>query len=382
MNTLVYQQKQGVPCAALFKDGALYEYRRGNNSPVESLYLGKVNRVMKDLHAAFVRLTGKQEGFLPFKTDETLPRPGDTLYVQIKKPAIGGKAPFLTRDIALTGRYLLYLPYAKRDALSRRIEDQDERAQALSKLQALPRDEGAFIARSAFLSGDEKTVYEEAAALTGRWASVKAQSVSPPALLMEAPSALAKLLRDIRETVDEVVTDDPNSVADLALPVRESTYPMALFKVEEKLREALRRRITLRSGAQIVIDPCEAMTVIDVNSAASSFKRDKDTMALNINLEAAKEIARILRLRGTGGMIAVDFIDMASDAGRAAVRSAMEAEMKTDRVKTTVHEFTALGLLEMTRMRSDEKQEAERCICPYCQGSGIRTGKGEETIDA
>lgn len=378
MNTLVCQQKEGKPCVALLVDGALTEFRFGQSSAAESLYLGKVNRVMKDLHAAFVRLTGKQEGFLPFEKDETLPRPGDIMYVQIKKPSIGGKAPYLTRDVALTGRYLVYLPFGKRDAVSQRIQDKQDRAEALSGVQALIRTEGSFIARSLFLTGKREDIAREAAELIGKWHGILRRSVAAPASVMGPPNMLVKLLRDIREQVDEIVTDAPDSVEGLSIPVRESPHPLTLYKVQEKFRAALRRRVDLPSGAQIVIDPCEAMTVIDVNSASSRFKKDKDLMALNVNLEAAEEIARILRLRGTGGIIVVDFIDMASDSDRAKVRQAMEKSLMMDRVKTTVHGFTALGLMEITRMRSDEKNGAERGVCPHCQGSGIRFSQGEE----
>ncbi len=382
MNTLIYRQKEGTPCAALMIDGALYEYRSGENSAVESLYLGKVNRVMKDLNAVFVRLTGRQEGFLPFEKGEPLPRPGDTMYVEIKKPSIGGKAPYLTRDIALTGRYLVYLPFAKRDAVSQRIQDTGERAQVKAKVQALPRPEGGFIARSSFLPGQGAEIIKEAAELTEKWQRIVTSGVPAPNLVMEPPRMLHKLLRDIREQVDEIVTDAPESVGRLSIPVRESPHPLTLYKVQDKFREALRRRILLKSGAQIVIDPCEAMTVIDVNSSGGSFKRDKDTMALNVNVEAAKEIARILRLRGTGGIIVIDFIDMALEEDRGAVQKALEDSLRMDRVKTTVHGFTALGLMEITRMRSDEKNEAERGVCPHCQGSGILAGDKEETARA
>lgn len=382
MNTLVYQQGQGTPCAAFLKDGVLHEFRRGDMGTAEGLYYGKVNRVMKELNAAFVRLNDKSEGFLPFEKGEPLPRPGDCLYVQIRKPAIGGKAPFLTRDICLTGRYLVYLPFGRGSAVSQRIQDKAERERALALVRKLPKAEGAFIARSLLLTAKEEALLDEAAALVKRWQSAKENPVTAPRMVLSPPHMLDKMLRDMRETADEVVTDAPALVAERGIPVKESPYPFALFQVEEKLRASLRRKIFLKSGAQIVVDPCEAMTVIDVNSAVSSFKRDKDSAALHINLEAAAEIARVLRLRGTGGIIVVDFIDMAADEDRLRVKMAMEEALFMDRVKTTVHGFTALGLLEMTRMRSDEKNEAERGVCPHCQGSGIIGLIKEETTHA
>lgn len=378
MNTLVYQEKQGVPAVALLRDGALYEYRRGENSPVESIHAGRVGRVMKELNACFVRLHGGVEGFLPFEKGETPPRPGDTLYVQVKKPAIGGKAPFLTRDLAFTGRYVVYLPMGRRDAVSGRIEGKEARGQAQAMLAGLCRPEGAFIGRTLLMEADPQTVQGEARQLVSAWESIKAGHFSAPALVRRAPRVLDKMLRDIKDPIDEAVTDAPESLTGLPFPVRFSEHPMALFNAEDKLRKALKRRIYLKSGAEIVIDPCEAMTVVDVNSALSVHKSDRRHAALNINLEAAAEIARVLRLRGIGGMVAVDFIDMQSDAERDSVRRAMEEQLQTDRVKTTVHGFTALGLLEMTRMRSDEKLEAERAVCPHCQGSGILPAPKEE----
>lgn len=189
-----------------------------------------------------------------------------------------------------------------------------------------------------------------------------------------------KLLRDLHQMPDAIITNAKDELSHLQ--TQYAKHPMQLYNVPALLRKALRRKVYLPSGATLVIDPCEALTVIDVNTAKNVAKKTQAQSHLAVNLEAAAAIARLLRLRGTGGMVLIDFIDMSGEEEREQVAAAMRVYLKRDRVKTVVHGFTALGLLEMTRTRSDVKLEAERGVCPICGGAGILTPDKEETLDA
>lgn len=373
MTLLLHEKNEKGATAALIKDNLLLEYLNLDKEEAlapEGVYLGKVGRVMKNLNACFVSLPGGQEGFLPYGKVRVMP--GDVVLVQLKRPGVGGKTPHLTRDIALTGRTLVYLPFGMGDKVSSRVEDRQQRQRLKGLAATLTRDEGAFIMRHMSLTAEEQTIRQEAEALLSAWQLLKerAQKISPPALLQPPPHSLARLLRDLQEEVDAVVSNDVDSLAALNLPLRYHPSPMALYDVPGKLRRALKRKVYLKSGASLIIDPCEAMTVIDVNS-------DKCTVGsrctkVEVNKEAAGEIARLLRLRGIGGIVLIDFIDMETPEERQQVLAVLEEHLKRDRVKTTVQGFTALGLVEMTRKRAEDAQRVEKGICPYCQGSGLK----------
>lgn len=379
MNQLLFEQGPQGAAAALLKDNHLVEYLPLDSEEgilTESVYLGQVGRVMKPLGACFVALPGRQEGFLPCK--QTKLQPGDRVLVQVKRPGVGSKTPHMTRDIALSGRTLVYLPLGQGDKVSARVEEKNDRQRLKTFAAAIPREEGGFIMRHMSLHAEEPAILQEAQSLVAQWETLKekAARLSPPVLLREAPHPLYRLLRDLQEQVDEVVTNDMDSLASLGLPLRYAASPMALYNVQEKLRKALRRKVFLPSGASLMIDPCEAMTVIDVNSEKCTI--GSHCGKTQVNLEAAEGIARLLRLRGVGGIVLIDFIDMDTKEEREQVLAALSAHLKWDRVKTTVQGFTALGFVEMTRKRAEETLPAQKGICPYCQGSGIKPLKEED----
>lgn len=378
MSLLLYEVHNESGKYALIEEGELYEYgvvRQEASFGSESIYLGKTIRNMKSPEAAFVRLDAKTDGFLPYSElkGAAIPRPGDAVLVQVKRPALGAKAAYLSCDIALPGHYVVYLPYGTRNRISHRASDEEIKDKLRSLSTRLPRAEGSFILRLGSEEVPEGVVYREAKSLMDEWAQMlsAARLLSAPRLLKKAPHPLDRLVRDLKTPPDEILTNVPNLVEALGLPVRLVNQPLLLHQVQEKLSRSLRRFIPLRSGGTLVIDPCEAMTVIDVNSASDAKRSGKDGALTAINCEAAKDIARILRLRGIGGMILIDFIDMDQDDERERVLTALQQALQGDRIPTTIHGFTTLGILELTRKRSDIKLEAERGTCPHCGGSGI-----------
>ena len=362
MKELLLRTKGDTPALALIKDRRLLEYWNLDEDlafKAGAVYLGRAGRVMKSLQALFVTLAPGVEGFLPFDELAGAPRPepGQALLVQVKKPPQGGKAAYLTCDIALPGRYAMLLPRGSHAAASKRVPDK----QAMKQLARRLCPEGmGLVLRASAAAAEKEAIAAEIARLKTDWQDLldRAGRAAAPALLTPAPGILARLLRDERELPEQVITDDERAASGLALPTRVHPDPFGLYGVEQQLHQALRRVVRLPSGGQLVLDPCEAALLIDVNTAQDG-KKAGDLM-LRTNLEAANEIARLLRLRRAGGIILIDFIGMDTEAQRAVVQSALEEALKEDRITSEVLGFTRLGLMEMTRKKAEPKLPAQR----------------------
>ena len=362
MKELLLRTKGDTPALALTKDRRLLEYWNLDEDlafKAGAVYLGRAGRVMKSLQALFVTLAPGVEGFLPFDELAGAPRPepGQALLVQVKKPPQGGKAAYLTCDIALPGRYAMLLPRGSHAAASKRVPDK----QAMKQLARRLCPEGmGLVLRASAAAAEKDAIAAEIARLKTDWQDLldRAGRAAAPALLTPAPGILARLLRDERELPEQVITDDERAARGLGLPTRVHPDPFGLYGVEQQLHQALRRVVRLPSGGQLVLDPCEAALLIDVNTAQDG-KKAGDLM-LRTNLEAANEIARLLRLRRAGGIILIDFIGMDTEAQRAVVQSALEEALKEDRITSEVLGFTRLGLMEMTRKKAEPKLPAQR----------------------
>lgn len=371
---------------ALMEDGRLLEYHESRDAgelKSDEIYLGRVSRVMKNLQAAFIRVSGDKDGFLPF--DEIpggQPKPGDSLLVQVKKPPLDAKAAYMTAKIALPGSCFTLLAKEPGSKISKRVKDEQKR-KALYRLADELCPEGmGILMQEAALSLDRVALKAEIGALAQQWqlAQEKAARSSPPSLIEGAPDAALRLLRNLPEPPEKIICNKPDLLPDYGLPVVQANDPMQLHEADHKLRKALRRLQHLKSGATLVIDPCEAMWVIDVNTSANISGKDRDKTLTATNIEAAEEIARLLRLRRMGGIVLIDFIDMKSSADREEVVSALRAALSKDPVKTAVHGFTSLGFLELTRKKTDAPLTGETMLpCPFCRGTGmIRKEENED----
>ncbi len=388
MSDLLVERHGNRTELALLEDGELVAYSAADVSAgaqPEAVYLGRVGRVMPSLNAAFVRLSAQEEGFLPFDEmrGEEKPRPGASVLVQVKKAAARGKAAYLTQDIALAGRYAVLLPFSQGSHVSARTGDDTDRKRLIQLAARLAPAGMALVMRSNALEAEEAKLQAEIARLAQNFAAIqeKAEVTSAPALLKTAQNSVTGMLRDLAEPPARILTNDAASVPDTGIPVETAPNPFLLYRVRDSLSKALRRRVHLKSGAELVIDPCEAMTVFDVNTAQATQDRNKARTILTANLEAVQEAARLMRLRNISGIVVMDLIDMDSGEDREAVLSALREALKRDPVKTVVHGFTALGLLEMTRRKTTESLKAERLKpCRACGGSGeqvILAGKEE-----
>ncbi|HOQ62385.1 MAG TPA: ribonuclease E/G [Clostridia bacterium] len=371
MKELLIRARGGTPALALLENRRLLEYAPlQEDSAVASgaVYLGRAGRVMKGLGAMFVRLAPGVEGFLPFNELAGMdrPAPGDSLIVQIKRPAQGGKSAYLTCDIALPGRGAMLLPRGNYAHVSRRARD-PAALRALARRLCPPGMGLVLRARAEQLPLEELAA--EIASQQAYWEELRsrARAGAAPMLLAPAPGALQRLQRDERVPPERIVTDDEQAAAGLGLPVQLHSDPFSLYGVERQLRRALGRRVFLPSGGFLVLDQCEAALLIDVNSGGDS--RRADDLTLRVNLEAAGEIARLLRLRRAGGIILIDFIDMPGQDQRDAVQAALAEALREDRVSSEVLGFTRLGLMEMTRRKAEaalevplEREEEEQDI--------------------
>ncbi|MBQ6961500.1 MAG: ribonuclease E/G [Clostridia bacterium] len=327
----------------------------GGGVEAEQIYFGVVDRIVKGMEACFVRLGKEQVGFLPFAECMEKPRSGNKLLVQVKKPPIGEKAPYLTADIALAGRYVILTPCSTRFAVSQKITAEGERARLKSIAARLAPAGCGLVMRTESADAGEEDMAADTASLLQGWNEIreKQKTAQAPCMLKGREDALSRLLRDEHGEISEILTNAPEVLPSLPLPVRPCENPFDLYGVRTKLEKSMQRKVWLDCGGYLVIDKTEALTVIDVNSGKfTGGKTGTENTFVKLNVEAAQETARILRLRSIGGIVIIDFVDMQAEESRAAVQKALEDALRDDPVKAVVHGFTTLGLMEMTRKKN------------------------------
>ena len=388
---LLFQGSPESTRIALLDETRLLEFYQedtGAQSLVGSVFLGRVERVLPDVKAAFVKLGLRQNGFLPLREAESYHRTsgsaslmtGQDVLVQVKKDPRGEKGAFLTRDIGLPGQYVLLMPKNRFVGLSRRVTGEEDRARAQALGRRIADGRFGLIVRHAALFAPVAEAQAEAEALWQEWCEIErhAQYVKAPALLHQEPSMISVLLRDYaaRHPIEvlshlEPPETPPQGVTWRTLPAVEMEAAWSAARVEKQVDEALCRRVPLPGGGSLVIDEREALTTIDVNSGSTVTAADGGDLAMEENLRAAAEAARQIRLRNLSGILLIDFIDMQSDADRGRVLAAMEQAASDDRVKTVIHGFTSLGLLEMTRKRTrDTLSDTLTQPCDACHATG------------
>ncbi len=403
--SLLIEVMPGEIRAAAVRDGRVVELfveRRGYESLAGNVYLGRVERVLDGMDAAFVDIGIGKSGFLGLdgaRTGDPGPRDakdrigdyiveGEVVRVQVAKDAVDRKGAQLTRRIAVAGRHLVYTPTQQRIAVSRQIADADERA----RLEALVGDAAeagdGFIVRTASEGAEGGEVADDAAYLRWLWSEIDARTAaaSPPALVHDEPPPLLRLFRDrVGAATDEIVIDSPGGFAaardycsrfmpKLKDRLRLHSGPEHVFAaagVEEEIERALGPRVGLPSGGELVIEATEALTAVDVNSGRFTGGGRLEDTAFRTNLEAAEEAARQLRLRNIGGLILIDFIHMNEEANWDRVLAGLGAALAGDRSNVRLIGRTAAGLVEITRRR--QRESLQRMLtepCAPCSGDG------------
>jgi ribonuclease G len=367
---------------------------------VGNIYMGRVARVLPGMQSAFLEIGLDRAAFLhvadiwsnrePARPIEKILAEGQPILVQVVKDPIGTKGARLSTQISIAGRLLVYLPNDPHIGISQRIEDEGGRQALRDRLKELlpPDEKGGFIVRTLAESAGEEELRADLAYLSNLWTAIRERSLGaePPQLLYQDLSLAQRVLRDmVTAGTARVVVDSRENFQKLAA-FAESYMPQVrsrlehytgerplfdLYNVETEIEKALSRRVDLKSGGYLIIDQTEAMTTVDVNTGGFVGSRNFDDTVFKTNLEAAQAIARQLRLRNLGGIIIVDFIDMASPEHRAAVLEEFRRALARDRTRVTVSGFTALGLVEMTRKRTRESLAHVLCQpCPTCDGRG------------
>ncbi|WP_274649973.1 Rne/Rng family ribonuclease [Paenibacillus humicola] len=409
MKQMLVQGRGGVLKTAIMQDGRLLEYDMERSDSdgelVGSLFKGRVVNVLPGMQAAFVDIGQAKNAFLyiddclhphlerqpkekPSITD--LLRPSQSVIVQVVKEPLGTKGARVTTHYSLPGRYLVYMPNADYVGVSKKVNGEQERARLRAIAESGRRPGEGVIVRTAAEGEAADALEADLDRLRGLWTAIerRAETASAPSELHREEGLIHRLVRDMLSAeIDEVWIDDKKRYAETeqlvrrmapALLPRIRLYDPAAsaglferYKADKQLDEAFERRIPLSCGGDLVWDQTEALTVIDVNTGKFVGTRDLEDTVFRTNMEAAEQIARLLRLRDVGGIIIIDFIDMDLEEHRAQIARRMEELLRSDRSKTQVAGWTKLGLLELTRRKvRDQALRERRVICPACQGRG------------
>jgi ribonuclease G len=401
----------GEQRVALLEDdrvAEVYLERPERRSIAGNIYLGTVDNVLPGMEAAFVEIGLEKNGFLYVdeivvpelegrrhgKKITDLIQRGQEILVQAVKDPMKTKGARLTTEISLPGRFLVYVPNGEGLGVSRRLEDA-ERQRLKALLEEIAPAEGGVIVRTAAEGASAEDVERDLVFLQRLWKTIqqRAKSATAPELVYQEAELPLRIVRDLFAGDFEAAYVDSDRAYKRIVGYLKKTSPHMIervhrtkdkeplferFGVEKEIASTLDRRVDLPSGGYLVFDYAEAFTVIDVNTgrfvgsrSKSSAQRLEDTVVKN-NLEAVKEVVRQLRLRDIGGIIVIDFIDMANPKNRQAVEDALRQELERDRTKTYVVEISPLGLVEMTRQNvTDGPREVMTRKCPTCGGDGI-----------
>jgi len=385
MKRILINSSYGDELRVALVDGAkLYDFDTESPDKVllkGSIFKATVSRIESSLDAAFVNFGSERHGFLPLKdlsseyfkktngkTECTL-KEGQEIVVQVAKEERGTKGAALTTQIGLAGRFLVLIPNSSRSGgISRRIsgEERDQIKQALDSIN-IP-DNMSVIVRTNGLGRTSEELSLDLAYLLALWDEINNNipNTESPALIYRDDKLIVRVVKDyFKDDIEEILIDDKNTFneakefIDAVLPdhadkvmLYEEEIPLFnRYQIESQIELAFQREISLSSGGSIVIDPTEAMTAVDVNSARSTKGKDIEDTAYKTNLEAAKEIARQLRLRDVGGLVVIDFIDMLDQSHQEKVEAAFRKAVYSDRARVQISGISKFGLLEVSRQR-------------------------------
>ncbi len=392
---------------------------------VGDIFLGTVEAVLPGIQAAFVDIGTEKAGFLHASDlvdaeeeddddrnegqardragDGRRDRPqkfppiqeqvtrGQRILVQVTKEPIGTKGPRLSAQVSLPGRFLVYMPFSDHVGISRKIDQRDERARLRALAREIrPEGSGGLIIRTVSEETSKERLEKEFQRLHALWSKIKrrADSSKPPALVHREAKLISGVIRDLfSDKLDRLIVDDKqvyNEIAqyvksvdpDLMGRIQLDKDPVPLFDrygIEDGIAEAFQKKVILPSGGYIVVESTEALVSIDVNTGrfTGKGKKDPEETILRTNLDAAREIARQLRLRDIGGIIVVDFIDMESQENRDRVLQELRTQLGRDRARTRAYAVSELGLIEMTRQRVRPSLfHTLSRECEHCGGAG------------
>lgn len=434
---IVINSTQTQTRVAITEDGLLADFfvdYPENRRTVGDIYLGKVARVLPGIKAAFIDIGMKHDAFLHFsdigestkqlqemigeedsdvdeeeeeefsKTDvqkkngsedskPQIPKlqKGEQILVQITKEPVNNKGVRVSSSISLPGRFCVLLPFDGKVGISKKISDYKERKRLRQIAKSiLPKNYGLII-RTVAKDQSENALREDLNNLMKTWREIEAavKTEKPPALIYQDLNTTSSVIRDLfTPDITKVFIDSKKlykqiknyvSVVQPSLVDKIELFPSGTsifesFKIEEQIKTLMSRKVPLPSGGYLIIEHTEAMVVVDVNSGRYAKSKDQELNSLKTDLEAAREIARQLRLRDIGGIIVVDFIDLEEEKNRKKIFDELKKEFRRDRAKVSVLPMSDFGLIQITRQRIRQNiMQTMKETCPYCLGSGLLT---------
>ena len=430
---------------AITEDGNLVDFfvdYPENRRMVGDIYLGKVARVLPGIRAAFIDIGMKHDAFLHFSDigertqqfqdiigeddsdidldddDESsngksasaeikkpaapsIPklRKGDDIIIQITKEPVNNKGVRVTSSVSLPGRFCVLLPFDNKIGVSKKIHDFKERRRLRSIARGiLPRNNGLII-RTVARDQSEEALKDDLNNLIRSWQKIESavKTEKPPSLVHQDLSTTASVIRDLlTPDVSKVFIDSKKlykqiksyvqlvqpEYLDKIEPYKSQSPIFDSFKIEEQIKTLMGRRVAMPSGGYLIIEHTEAMVVIDVNSGRYAKSKEQELNSLKTDLEAAREIARQLRLRDIGGIIVIDFIDLEEEKNRKKIYDELKKEFRKDRSKVSLLPMSEFGLIQITRQRIRQNiLQAMKDVCPVCMGSGFLTKESHLTYD-
>lgn len=431
-NELIINSTQNGCRIALLKDKSLVEFHHdedGNQFTVGDIYLGTVKKVVQGLNAAFIDIGYEKDAFLHYldlgpkynslrdytkkaslkknningKLDKFQIRPeidkhgkitdvlskNQQILVQVVKEPISTKGPRLSCELSIPGRYLVLVPFSNTVNVSKKITSSNERKRLLRLVSSIKPDNFGVIIRTVAEGKEVKELDADLRNLVEMWqdGSKKLKFSKPRDKVIGEMSRASSMLRDVlNESFDNIHIDDKEIYDEVKTyihkiaPEKEKIVKLfnnkakifEVFGIEKQIKSAFGQSVSLRGGGYLIIEHTEALHVVDVNSGNKSNREDdQEATAVSVNTEAAKEIARQLRLRDMGGIIVVDFIDMKRTENKRLIQKVMKDEMESDRSKFTVLPLSKFGLMQITRQRvRPEMNITTKEVCPACNGTG------------
>ena len=426
---ILIEKKTGETRVAIIDNGKLDDFFievERHQSILGNIYKGRVESILPSINGAFINIGQERNGFL-YLTDAVNPlveaeisgprrilkkifhRPdssssnrsqkasspiplkqGQDVLVQVVKDPFSNKGARLTTHISLAGRFIVYMPYDRHFGVSRKIENAQERQRLKEVLKGFDFiKNGGFIVRTVSFEQSKRDLDREARFLYKIWQQILrlSEKKQAPALIYKEYDLIWKIIRDyFTEKINSLTIDSQPDYLKIKKFVQnligkpdiekvhfyKGQKPLFEMKnVSKELQKVFDQKVVLKSGAYIVIEPTEGLIVVDVNSGRFKTRASPEEAAFMVNMEAAKEIARQLRLRDLGGIIVIDFIDMSSEMHKRKVLEMLKVELSKDAAKSEVNRISPLGLVEMTRARTGKTLEAMTfSTCPYCDGRG------------
>jgi ribonuclease E len=388
----------------------LYVERASHTQIVGNVYKAKVVAVEQSLQSAFVDFGGERQGFLhlsdvaPMHYQDkrasrrkdrskvnisTVLKRGQEMLIQVSKEGIRNKAPAVTTFISLPGRYLVLMPHIKRHGVSRKISSDEERNALRKVLEGLkPPEDMGVIVRTAAAERGKREVHRDMNYLLRLWMKMQKDGKKATAgtLLYEESDMVIRIVRDVFSADIEKILVDDKDTYERILEFMKATMPSSKkvvqlykdkkplftrYQVESQIEKIHNNRVSLPGGGSIVIDQTEAIVAIDVNSGRFKKESNAEETAFRINMQAAAEIGRQLRLRDLGGLIICDFIDLRDEKRKREVERTLWNQLKHDRARTKMLRMSRFGIIEMTRQRQRRSLEhSEYANCPMCKGKG------------